>query len=1492
MLGGDGSTLVISGQSPVAQSLNPGDVLVISPVTVFPAGKVVRVNAVTSMSGWYMVVTSPATMMDAYQQLRLTSSQQVDANTLIGATVARRDVRLYRKPKPETEASPEALSSDPCANSSALIVEPVNLSVSDFLSVSGSATFCPSIVASLDTTLIWVNAAHVEVDLGESADLTATLSASASIPDNTEVLLATVPIPTPTLGVNPVLSFYAGASGAANASLSAEALQTASGQVGFDYSNGAVTKIQNLTLNISPVGPPQLAGNANIKAYVRAEFAVNLGLDLVDPYVSVGPFVTANADTTQNPWWWIQYGVDGAVGIHGAAEDVAKSLNFDPTWGTTWGPTTFAQASGPFQLTPATITGINPVPVVGGTTAQQISLTGTGMSYVNVVVLCSRTCSSVSNLASVNATSAAFTTVLLPGNWTVMTSDTFGNSNVLLFTVYPPPTNVSIQAVTPASPQISVKSQPLSFGGSGIEPGAKITICFSNVCNVPVIATVSADGSAASLTTLLDHAGLWTAQLTNPDGSQAAVFSFGVSGPLVASVAPTGGVINSTSFQAKGSGATPGKTVVMTVTPSGGAAQATNLTADQNGAFQYGPFSESSTGVYTLVFTDQTTGEPSSPLTLVLSNGIHAQVYPATGALNNTSFTVSGWGANPGATIIVAVTTPGNPLSATTTATSSGNFTFAPFPASAVGTFDSICKDMSSSTTSPLVAWTVSAAGSIQAAVSPQSGVINTTAFTISGNGASNSGGVTARITTPTSAQVYHVQAVGGTFSFAPVVESVAGNYTATVTDDKTGSQSAIVGWTVNPDGNTPLQTMTVFPTSWSPVFPTGSTTVAVMPLSIGGGVGNPLTGTIASNQSWLLVDGHASENWTAPESIALNVNPTGLVAGSYSATLTITSAGASNHQITIPVTATVRPALQVATSQIPDILGGNPYSTRLSAVGGTGTGYKWSLVSGYLPYGISLDSTTGVISGTAVLASSTQSLQFSVQVEDSSGADATAGIAVTYRPGLFVLQYSPSNFQFTVGSSYSSSNSVVIPTQGGVSPITLTAVGMPPGLTLDPSAGLISGTPTNAGNFPVTFYAQDAKQDKSSATLTLKVVLLPLTIATATLPSAQVGVPYQQYVTGSGGSQTGYSWSVQGSLPAGLHAMPNTGCSQCALQISGTPTASGSFPITVTLTDSLGDSSSQALTLIVATAPPPQVPSASLPLATIGSPFTYSFVANGGTQPYSWSLVGSGPDPGLLLSTNGTLSGTPTIASACPTGPSSSWYGSAPANTFQVKVTDANSQSAIQQFCLGTYYPTPVVTGITPSPITADGASHVITIAGSNFRSNSQVYVVGGAEVTKQYIDANHLTITLQPSTNALFAINTTSSAQAYFGASTYSTWVVQPVANSSNQNLGFTIADPPPTVSSVSAVLNNSNNPCTANLLCQLTINGTGLVFDSQFQITSPATSLQRATYPATALPWNWVTTTSFSLPAGTYSVVVSNPNQAGGGTATAQGQFTVAP
>ena len=135
-----------------------------------------------------------------------------------------------------------------------------------------------------------------------------------------------VPIP-----VTPVVSFYAGASGSANASLSVEANQSATLHVGFDYANGATTPIDTYSSNVSAAGPPQLQATAQIKGYVRAEIDADIAYGALSPYVSVNPYVQATVDVTANPWWTIDYGADGELGIRG---DLVDWLHVDPSWST------------------------------------------------------------------------------------------------------------------------------------------------------------------------------------------------------------------------------------------------------------------------------------------------------------------------------------------------------------------------------------------------------------------------------------------------------------------------------------------------------------------------------------------------------------------------------------------------------------------------------------------------------------------------------------------------------------------------------------------------------------------------------------------------------------------------------------------------------------------------------------------------------------------------------------------------------------------------------------------------------------------------------------------------------------------------------------------------------------------------------------------------------------------------------------------------------
>jgi len=92
-------------------------------------------------------------------------------------------------------------------------------------------------------------------------------------------------------------------------------------------------------------------------------------------------------------------------------------------------------------------------------------------------------------------------------------------------------------------------------------------------------------------------------------------------------------------------------------------------------------------------------------------------------------------------------------------------------------------------------------------------------------------------------------------------------------------------------------------------------------------------------------------------------------------------------------------------------------------------------------------------------------------------------------------------------------------------------------GLTLNASTGLISGTPTGGGSGSFTFKVTDAAGNSATQTLTITVdpPLVALSVTTASLPGAGLGVAYSQTLQATGGVPS-YQWSLTGgSLPPGL---------------------------------------------------------------------------------------------------------------------------------------------------------------------------------------------------------------------------------------------------------------------------------------------------------------------------------------------------------------------
>jgi hypothetical protein len=193
----------------------------------------------------------------------------------------------------------------------------------------------------------------------------------------------------------------------------------------------------------------------------------------------------------------------------------------------------------------------------------------------------------------------------------------------------------------------------------------------------------------------------------------------------------------------------------------------------------------------------------------------------------------------------------------------------------------------------------------------------------------------------------------------------------------------------------------------------------------------------------------------------------------------------------------------------------------------------------------------------------------------------------------------------------------------------TVTTGALPAGLTLTPTTGVLSGTPTGSGTFVVT--ATNSAGSVATSSITIVAAAVPVFTA-QTPPMATVGTPYT-YTFAASGSPAPTFTVTTGVLPAGLTLNPTTGV------LSGTPTGSGTF--VVTATNSAGSIATSSITIVGAVLP--VLTADTPPGATVGTAYSYTFVASGPPAPTFTVTTGALPGGLTLNSATGVLSGTPT---------------------------------------------------------------------------------------------------------------------------------------------------------------------------------------------------------------------------------------------------------
>ena len=143
-------------------------------------------------------------------------------------------------------------------------------------------------------------------------------------------------------------------------------------------------------------------------------------------------------------------------------------------------------------------------------------------------------------------------------------------------------------------------------------------------------------------------------------------------------------------------------------------------------------------------------------------------------------------------------------------------------------------------------------------------------------------------------------------------------------------------------------------------------------------------------------------------------------------------------------------------------------------------------------------------------------------------------------------------------------------------------ATGLPKGLSISSSTGVISGTPTAAGTSTVTVTGTDSTGPTGSATFAWAVGSTAPNTVTVTNPGSQTGTvgaaaSVQIAATDSASGQT-LAYSATG-LPAGLSINSATGL------ISGTPTTAATSSVSVTATDGTGASGAATFSWAISSA-------------------------------------------------------------------------------------------------------------------------------------------------------------------------------------------------------------------------------------------------------------------------------------------------------------------
>ena len=789
----------------------------------------------------------------------------------------------------------------------------------------------------------------------------------------------------------------------------------------------------------------------------------------------------------------------------------------------------------------------------------------------------------------------------------------------------------------------------------------------------------SSTGAITGTPTTASVAATYTVTVTDAVTATAtATFSLAVNVPVApaqvatgtTTISQSGGPVSFTPVTVSG-GAGPFTYSVSPTLPAG-------LTMSSAGVITGSPTVTTGPLSYTVTVVDSNGATITATFTMAVNAAVSAaQAIPSTTLTRSVaaaSFTpvTAADGAGPLAYSVSPSLPSGLALS-----TATGAITGTPIATSATTTYTVTVTDANNATATATFGLTVIAPAPTVSSVSPAIGASDgLTVVTITGADFTAATGVTIGGAAATNVSVL------GDMSITATTPAGAPGAASVVVTTASGQNAANSLFTYAG----PLTATIALPFSYleqnQPVTP-------FIPVIGSNGVA-PLTYSAASLPSGLSMD---------PQTGAVSGTPTASVFSSYTVVVRDANNSAVSRQVSISVWTNISSSTQVSSVFLTQGLAASSFTPVLGS--GGRTPYVYSATG--LPAGLAISPSTGAISGTPTSASASAS--YGVTVTDALGYASSSNFTAVVNPALALSPAAGALAGGSIGVAYSQS----LAASGGVGPyaLTLASGSLPPGLSLGVNG--LSGTPTTAGAYSFSVTATDTTPGgpvSLTAAYTLTVTGAPS--VTSVSPSSDFTYGGAT-ITISGTNLLGASGVTIGGTAATNVVVTNAG----SISATVPPGAAGTASVVVTTGG--GASGANGFFSYRVPTPSPNPPAGPLTAGAVGSAYSVSLTATGGTAPYTTALTSGALPAGLTLSNN-VLSGSPTIAGTY---------------AFTITTTDSTSPTPLSVPSPYTLSVTgaPTVASVSPSTGPANGGTSVI-ITGANFLGATAV-TIGGAPAT-----------------------------------------------------------------------------------------------------------------------------------------------------------------